>query len=223
MKRSIILSTIAAMALSSCGQSSKSTPGTVAIETLHSTKNVQSQKNLSSEKYIHTKYEYTDSTGRRLIIENSLPKSGIHYTDPTGKRHIYAVFFARIVNETNNPCELRLYFPAEWARLPSAPGVYYRLFFPPDTMTIDKEPLYDYGLAHLKSFLDTGLSKPSSLKRIIYPKASNAFYVVTLSNKGVDGPIRTGFTFKDESIFYSINKTEIQVGEINLKGLTLRK
>jgi hypothetical protein len=47
-------------------------------------------------------------------------------------------------------------------------------------MTIDKEPLYDYGLTGLKSFLDNGLSKPSSLKRTISPKESSAFYVVAL-------------------------------------------
>ena len=214
-----------ATGLFSCGQSSKSAPDTVDIETLESTKTVQSQKPLTNhnEKYIDTKYEYTDSTGRSLIIQNSFPKSGIHYTDPTGKGYIYAVFWTRIVNETDNPCELTIDFPAESSELPSAPGVYYRLFFPPDTMTIDKEPLYDYGLTGLKSFLDNGLSKPSSLKRTISPKESSAFYVVTLSNKGVGSPLRTGLTFKDQNVFYRINKTEIHCGKINLKKLMLRK
>jgi len=191
---------------------------------LDSTKNVQSQKPLTNhnEKYIDTKYEYIDSTGRSLIIQNSFPKSGTQYTDPTGKRYVYAVFWTRIVNETDNPCELTIDFPAESSELASAPGVYYRLFFPPDAMTIDKEALYDYGLG-LKSFLDTGLSKPSSLKRTISPKESSAFYVVTLSNKGVDGTLRTGFTLKDQNVFYRINKTEIHCGKINLKKLMLQK
>ena len=70
------------------GQSSKSTPDSVYIGTLDSTKNVQRQKPLTNhnEKYIDTKYEYTDSTGRSLIIQNSFPKSGIHYTDRTSSR-----------------------------------------------------------------------------------------------------------------------------------------
>jgi len=34
----------------------------------------------SNEKY-HTKYEYTDSIGKSLIIQNSFPK-GEKYTDP---------------------------------------------------------------------------------------------------------------------------------------------
>lgn len=180
-------------------------------------------KDTAASRWIYTQYEYADSIGKRLIIQNSFPKSGIQYTDPTGKEHLYAVFWTRIVNETDNPLEISLDFPVESYELPTIPGVYYRLFFPPDTMTIDKEPMYDYGLTGLKSVLDNGLSKPSALKRIISPKGSGAFYVVTLSNKGMDGPIRTGFTFKGENVFYSINKNEIQCGKINLKNLILQK
>lgn len=222
MKKSITILIIVTTALCCSGQSSKSTSDSVYIGTLDSTKSVQSQKPLTNhnEKYIDTKYEYTDSTGRSLIIQNSFPKSGTHYMDPAGKGYIYAVFFTRIVNETDNPCELTIDFPLEFSELPFAPGVYYRLFFPPDTMTIDKGPLYDYGFG-LKSFLDTSLSKPSSLKRTIGPKESSAFYVVTLSNKGVNGTLRTGFSIKEQDLFYRINKTEIHCGKINLKKLRL--
>ena len=38
----------------------------------------------SNEKY-HTKYEYTDSIGKSLIIQNSFPRGGIKYTDPNGE------------------------------------------------------------------------------------------------------------------------------------------
>ena len=203
---------MATTGLFSCGQSS------------NSTENIQRQKPLTNynEEYIDTKYEYTDSTGSSLIIQNSLPKSGTHYTDPTGKKYVYAVFFTRIINETGNPFELKIDFPVESSELPSAPGVYFRLFFPPDTMTIDKGPLYDYGLG-IKSFLDNALSKPSSLKRTIKPNESSALYVITLSNKGVNGTLRTGFSLKEQDLFYRINKTEIHCGKINLKKLMLRK
>ncbi len=90
-------------------------------------------------------------------------------------------------------------------------------------MTIEKEPLYDYGLTGLKSFLDNALSEAALLKRTIGSKESRTFYVVTLSNKGVDGTLQTGFTFKDQNDFYRINKTEIHCGKINLKKLMLRK
>ncbi len=216
---------MAATGFFSCRQGSKSTSDNVNKETLNSTGNVQKQKPVTNhnEEYIDTKYEYADSIGKSLIIQNSLPKSGIHYTDPTGKGYFYAVFWTRIVNETDNSCELTIGFPAESSELPSAPGVYYRLFFPPDTMTIDKEPLYDYGLAGLKSFLDNSLSKQSSLKRNIGSKKSSAFYIITLFNKGLGGPLRTGFTIKDQNVFYRINKTEIHCGKITLQKLTVRK
>ena len=204
--------------------SGQSSTDSVYVGTSDSTKNLQRQKPLTNynEEYVDTKYEYTDPTGRGIIIQNSFPKSGTHYTDPTGKGYIYAVFWTRIVNETDNPCELTIDFPAESSELPFAPGVYYRLFFPPDTMTIEKGPLYDYGL-DLKSSLDNSISKPFSLKRTIGPKESSAFYVVTLSNKGVNGTLRTGFSLKEQDLFYRINKTEIHCGKINLKKLTLRK
>jgi len=193
----------------------------------------QNKKDLSKEnskpetqyasRWIYTQHEYADAAGKRVIVQNSFPKSGGRYTDPTGKDHVYAVFWTRIVNETDHPFELSIDFPVESYELPTLPGIYCRLFFPADTMTSDKEALYDYGLTSLKSVLDNGLSKPSALKRTIGPKASGAFYIVTLSNKGVDGPIRTGFTFKGEDVFYSINKNEIHCGKINLKDLILSK
>ena len=67
---------MATTGLFSCRQGSKSTSDTVNKETLNSTENVQRQKPLTNhnEKYIDTKYEYTDSTGRSLIIQNSFPK-----------------------------------------------------------------------------------------------------------------------------------------------------
>ncbi|HEU5166942.1 MAG TPA: hypothetical protein VFU29_15435 [Chitinophagaceae bacterium] len=220
MKKSIMILMLVTTGFFCTGQSSTDS---VYVGTSDSTKNLQRQKPLTNynEEYVDTKYEYTDPTGRGIIIQSSFPKSGTHYTDPTGKGYIYAVFWTRIVNETDNPCEMTIEFPVESSELPFAPGVYYRLFFPPDTMTIEKGPLYDYGL-DLKSSLDNSISKPSSLKRTIGPKESSAFYVVTLSNKGVNGTLRTGFSLKEQDLFYRINKTEIHCGKINLKKLTLR-
>ena len=65
MEKSIIIFIIATTGLFSCKQASKSTPETVDIETVNSVR----------------KYEYADSMGKRLIIQNSLSR-GIKYTDP---------------------------------------------------------------------------------------------------------------------------------------------
>jgi hypothetical protein len=220
MKRSIILLIVATTGLFSCGQDSRSTSDTGDIKKLDTTKNAGSPKSL--RQYIHTQYEYTNSIGASLIIENSFPKSGGNYTDPNGKKYIYAVFFTRIINETADPFELAIDFPVDSFEIPSSSGNYMKLLLPSDTLTSDKEPGYDYGLA-LKSFLDNDRHNSSSLKRTIPPKGSSAFYVVTLSTRGVNGTLRTGLSLKEQDLFYRINDKEIHCGKINLKNLILQK
>jgi hypothetical protein len=100
-----------------------------------------------------------------------------------------------------------------------------KLLVPSDTMTIDKEPMNDYGLK-IKYFLDNNRYKSSSLKRTIKPKSSTAFYVVPLSNRGVRGTLRTGFSLKGQNLFYSVNNKEILSGKIDLpapQSLLLKK
>ena len=211
MKRNIIIVIMATIGLFSCGQGSRSTSDTVDIKTSDTTKNIQSKKPL--RQYIHTQYEYTDAMSASLVIQNSFPKSGTNYTDPNGNKYIYAVFFTRIINETADPFELAIDFPVDSFEIPSSSGNYMKLLLPSDTLTIDKEPLYDYGLA-IKSFLDKGIHTSSSLKRTIDPKGSSAFYVVTLSNRGVNGTLRTGLSLKEKDLFYKINGKEIHCGKI---------
>jgi hypothetical protein len=90
-------------------------------------------------------------------------------------------------------------------------------------MMVEKEDLFNYGLTSLKSFLDTSIDKPSSLKRTIKPKRSSSFYVVTLfKQRGIVGTLRTGLSLKEQNLFYRINDKEIQCGKVNLKTLMLR-
>ncbi len=218
MKKSILLIIIATAGLISCGQGSKSTPDTVDIETINSVRN----------------YEYADSMGNRLIIHNSGPNSKVNYTDPNGKKYNYAVFWTQITNETINPVELKIDFPSDSFEFPHSSGNYMKLLIPSDTMTPDKASLSEYGLG-VKSFLDTGINKSYSLKRTINPKESTAFYVVTFSNKGVDGTLRSGLSLKGQNLFYKISayksisghplmdEKEIHCGSINLKNLRLQK
>jgi hypothetical protein len=189
-------------------------------------KNKSKTKDVSTSGWIDTKYECTDSNGASLIIQNSFPRGGVKYTDPNGEVYVYALFWTRIINETFDPLELTIDFPLDSFEIPSLSGNYMKLLLPSDTMTIDKEPLSDYGLT-IKSFFDNNLYKSSSLKRTINPKGSSAFYVVTLrlSNRGaggisftgMSGAIRTGLNIKEQNLFYSINGKEIPCGEINFK------
>lgn len=211
--------------LFSCRQGGKSTLDAVNTETLNSTVNVESQKRLAilNDNFIDTQYEYADSIGMSLIIQNSLPRGGLQYIDANGKVYVYAVFWTRIINETANPFELTIDFPTDSYKLPSSPGRYFKILLPSDTLTRDKESLFNYGLADLKSFLDNNIHKSSSLKRTINPKESSSFYVVTLFNQGVDGILRTGLSLKEQNIFYRVNDKEIHCGKINLRNLMLRK
>ncbi|MEO8116771.1 MAG: hypothetical protein ABI653_03925 [Bacteroidota bacterium] len=224
MKNNILLLIMATTGFFSCRQGSKSMNDTINNEPLDSIKNVQSENSLTNEndKNIYTKYTYTDSNGANLVIQNSFPKSGIHYTDPNGKKYIYAVFWTRIINETNNPLKLTIDFSLDSFAIPSSSGNYMKLLLPPDTMTMDKEPLFDYGLK-IKPFLDKNRNKSSSLKRIINPKSSSAFYVVPFSNQGVKGTLRTELSLKGQNLFYRINDKEIPCGSIHLKNFKLQQ
>ena len=213
-----------AVGLCSCNQSTQSTSDSNTSKTLDVTKNSQNKKQLIgfNEKYINTKYEYIESNGERIKIQNSLPKSSLNYSDPDGNKYVYAVFWTRIINETLNPQELTIDFPKDSFEIPSSSGNFMKLLLPSENMTIEKEPLSDYGL-NVKSFLDNNLHKPASLKRTINPKDLTTFYVVTLSNRGVNGTLRTGLSLKGQNLFYRINDKEVSCGNMNLKKLVSQK
>ena len=224
---------MATTGLFSCSQSRKSTPDSVDTETSDSVKNVQSKNPVTNfnDKDIYAKYVYADSNSKSLNIQNSLPK-GDSYTDPNGKEYFKVIFWTRIINETDNPLELKIDFPVDLYEVAGLPGKYYKVLVPPDTMTIDKEQLDNYGMTGLKSFLDNNIHKPSSLKRNINPKDSSGFYVIILFDKGVGGPIRTGLSIKGQNLFYGISRydkhslldeKEINCGSINLKNLVRQK
>ena len=204
--------------LFSCGQTSKSTPKSVDIETVNTVR----------------KYEYADSMNKLLIIENSFSRGG-KYIDPNGEEYSKIMFWTRIINETEKPLELNIDLPIHSYEVPTLPGKYYRIFIPTDTMTLDKEPLQDYGMKDFKSFLDSSIHKPSYLRRTVNPKESSGFYVIILFEKGVSGPSRTGLYLKGQKLFYKITRytgkqgiafvdeKEIDFGSIDLKNLVRQK
>jgi hypothetical protein len=169
------------------------------------------------EQGFDTEYKYADSTSKGVIIQNSLPRGGLTYIDPTGKDYAYVIFYTRITNETASPLELTINFPADSIPLPSSTYSYFKLFLPPpDTMTLDKEPLLNYGL-DVKSFLDNSLNKLTMLQRTINPIDSCLFYVVAITNYGVDGVVRAGFSLEGQDVFYRIDTIEIKCGQIVFK------
>ena len=219
----IIILILATFGLFSCNQNSKSTRERIE----------QTQK--TNDKDIYTNYKYIDSKGGSLTIQNSLPKGGMKYTDVNGEVYNYAVFWTRIINETDNSLKLKINFPLDSYEVPSLAGKYYKILVPMETMTLNKAPLFLYGLADLESFLDNNIHKQSSLKRTIKPKESSGFYVVILCfSEGAHGTLRTEFKIKEDNLFYRVkvdgsnsnsksNDKEIRCGSINLKDLILQK
>jgi len=143
----------------------------------------------------------TESHG--VIIQNSFPK-GDGYADSNGKIYGVAIFWTRIINETVNPLELKINFPADSLVILSSPDSYLKLFLLPDTLTLDKVSSYGYGVTDLKSVLDTGLKKPTMLQRTIDPQEECLFYVGVHYLKG-GGVTRTGLVLKEQNLFYKIS------------------
>ena len=72
-------------------------------------------------------------------------------------------------------------------------------------MTLSKETLHDYGATGLKSFLDTGLNRPTRLQRTIDPGEACLFYVGALFAAGGYGnAARAGVVLKEQDVFYGI-------------------
>jgi hypothetical protein len=226
MRKSLII-LVLATTLCSCGQLSKSTPDKVSIdiERVDSTKKGKSQKSLTyyPDTFIDTLSKYTDSAGIVVTMQNSLPKGG-SYTDPNGNRFGYGIFWTRVINETASPLGLTVNFPTDSFAISPQSDSYLKLFLPPDTMTLDKETMFNYGVTDLKYYLETGLNKPTMLHRIIHPKEEYLFYIGMLFHvPEQNGPVRTGLVSKEQDLFYRINippfgSLLIPCGQIVLKN-----
>lgn len=119
---------------------------------------------------------YSESDNNGIIIQNSFPKGG-PYDGPTVQHFNYSslVFFTRVVNETDKPIELKMNFASDSIAIPDSPGTFMKLFLPQDTMSFDKERLYNYGVRHLKSF-----NNSTNFYTVLQAKESCLFYVVTI-------------------------------------------
>ncbi len=232
MKKSILLILVTA-GLFACKQGSKSRLGINAPDTLHSA-NIPSDG--QNDKDIYSKYKYTDSNGKRILIQNGYPRGGIKYTDPNGNVCGYAAFWTRIMNETDSPLELTINFPINSFEISNFPGKYFKVLVPADTMTLDKFPLSIYGLTNVETFLDNNIIKPSSLKRTINSNESSGFYFLMLIfTEEATGMTRTELSLKGQDLFYKISRYSITkpvslidekvicCGSINLKNLRLLK
>ena len=226
MRRIIILVTATSVLLS-CGQDKKPASD-ISIGGREASKNTVDVKNqrrvtISNDKYIDTRYEYSDSNGKNILVENSLPKGGQKYTGPDNREYVYAIFWTQITNKTDSPFEFILSFTADSFELPSSPDNYFKIFLPSKMMTIDKKPLIDYGLTDLGLNLGSRLQESSSLQRTINPTETSLFYFVILFKQGVEGPLRAGLSLEDNKLYYRVNDKKIHSGQHSIKNLKLQK
>lgn len=232
MRKNLILSILTVTWLCSCGQRSSSKTGDIAIESeieaSSKDRNIQLSQNQDLERYIYADTTYTSSAGKGITIQNSFPKGGgiapdgTQYFDSSGKSYAFAVFFTRIINETNSPIEVNINFPAESFAIFDPPDSYLRLFLPKDTYAYDKLPLYNYGLTGIKSFLDTNFNKASKLQKMISPNEEHFFYVATLCYLAGGTP-RAALILKEQDLYYNMSiapngSGTIPVGKIAFKN-----
>ena len=124
---------------------------------------------------IDTKW-YSETANNGVIIQNSFPKGG-PYPGPIKKHfnYSYLVFFSRVINETGTPLELSVNFSADSIEIPNSHDTFVKLFLPLDTMTLDKQPLFSYGITELESF-----DNSTRFQRKVNPKEDCLFYVVAI-------------------------------------------
>lgn len=155
-------------------------------------------------KWIDTEVTYTTVYKRSVFIQSSLPKGGGRYTDSEGKQYSYVIFWIRMINKSAKPAALTMKFPATPFKIFPSPESYIRLFLPPDSMTLEKVPLGDYGLTTLKSFLDADFYKPGLLHKIIPPQGESLFYIPILLHQA-QGTTRVALVLKEQDLFLKIS------------------
>lgn len=175
------------------------------------------------DQFIDTKYVYSNALDKTLIIENSFPKGGLEYTDLLGNTFVYAIFWTRISNSMDQPFDFSIHFPADSFLLPNSSDNYCRIVLPKAKMSLDKAPMFNYGLSNLAVVLDPVVDQPSVFESIIPPMTSGMFYVITLFDHGIEGKIRAGLSIQDQNLIYTINDTTIHCGVIDDGLLQLKE
>ena len=158
--------------------------------------------------WVDTKVKYTDSVGRVVTVQTSLPKGVTRYTDSTGKNYGCLMFWISLINESASPLQLSITFPADLFTIFPSPESHMRIVLPPDTMTVDKIPLYNYGLTNLQSSLDAGFDKPSMLQKNINSKAEYFLYIpVLIYGSPGTSSARVTLVLKGQDLFLRITMT----------------
>jgi len=169
--------------------------------------------------WVDSEVKLTDSKVNTVMVTNSLPKGGgVVYQN--GKKYGYVVFWTRMSNQSATPINLKVKFPDVTFFKP--PESYVKIVLPKESMKIEKEQLFDYGLTNLQSLLNDESNQLSILKKKIGPKEDYFFYVTVFIHIDGSGSARAKFQLKDKDLFYKFSMgsdtTLIPCGSIDFKN-----
>ena len=169
--------------------------------------------------WVDSEVKHTDSNGNSVMMTNSLPKGGgVVYQNE--KKYGYVVFGTRMSNQSATPFELKVKFPE--VTFFKSPDSYIKIVLPKESMNIEKEQLFDYGLTNLQSILNDESNQLGILQKKIGPKEDYLFYVTVFIHIEGSGSARAKFELNDKELFYKISMgsdtTLIPCGSLDFKN-----
>lgn len=172
-------------------------------ENSKNTDSIPSIKQSTSKKnWVHTEERFEDSLGRAIRVYNSYPRGGAY--NSSGHKDGYRIFWTSIVNESTTPLKLTVEIPIDSFPTLTSPNSYIKALIPPNTMTLEKLELLDFGVTNIKSILDNGFKKPSKLEIILNPKTEYFYYTLFLFHES-EGTARSALVLKGQDLFYRIS------------------
>ncbi len=151
--------------------------------------------------WIDKEVKYSFANQKDVIFTHSLPKGGGQY-NLKGTKYSHVVFWTRIQNQTSTPIKLQVTFP-DITYLQS-PDAHIKILLPKDTMSHEKEQLFNYGLTGLEFLLNDNTKQVKTLKKMIDPKKDYYFYIPVFMHE-INGSARASIVLKGEKLFYKIS------------------
>jgi len=151
--------------------------------------------------WIDTEVKYSFANQKDVIFTHSLPKGGGQY-NLKGIKYNHVVFWTRINNQTSTPIKLQVTFP-DITYLQS-PDAHIKILLPKDTMSHEKEQLFNYGLTGFEFLLNDNTRQVKTLIKTIDPKKVYYFYIPVFMHE-INGSARASIVLKGEKLFYKIS------------------
>jgi hypothetical protein len=151
--------------------------------------------------WIDTEVKYSFANQKDVIFTHSLPKGGGQY-NLKGIKYNHVVFWTRINNQTSTPIKLQVTFP-DITYLQS-PDAHIKILLPKDTMSHEKEQLFNYGLTGFEFLLNDNTRQVKTLIKTIDPKKNYYFYIPVFMHE-INGSARASIVLKGEKLFYKIS------------------